>query len=65
MIRHVVMWKRENPAHATEFKARLDACCDLVPGTLAFEVGIRGGACEANVDVVLTEPSTPPLHSPR
>ena len=53
MIRHVVMWKLKNPADATEFKARLDLCSHLVPGTVEFEVGIRSDAREANVDVVL------------
>jgi quinol monooxygenase YgiN len=53
MIRHVVMWKLKNPADAAEFKARLDACCNLVPGMLEFEVGIRSEPLDANVDVVL------------
>jgi quinol monooxygenase YgiN len=53
MIRHVVMWKLNNPADAPRFKALLDGCAQLVPGTLEFEVGIRHEWLEANVDVLL------------
>ncbi|WP_428423834.1 Dabb family protein [Methylibium sp.] len=53
MIRHIVIWTLEDPADAPRFKALLDSCADLVPGMLAFEVGIRAPGLEANADVVL------------
>lgn len=53
MIRHVVIWTLKNPADAPHFKALLDSCAALVPGTLGFEVGIRSDGLEANADVVL------------
>lgn len=53
MIGHVVMWSLKDPADAPAFKAALDTCADLVPGTLAFEVGIRADGLEASCDVVL------------
>jgi quinol monooxygenase YgiN len=53
MIRHVVMWTLNDPADAPRFKALLDSCAQLVPGTLEFEVGIRHEGLEANVDVLL------------
>lgn len=53
MIGHVVMWSLKDPADAPAFKAALDRCADLVPGTLAFEVGIRADDLEATCDVVL------------
>jgi quinol monooxygenase YgiN len=53
MIGHVVMWSLKDPADAAEFKAALDRCADLVPGTLDFQVGIRADGLEASCDVVL------------
>ena len=53
MIRHTVMWKLHDPRDAARFKALRDSCATLVPGMEQFEVGIRGEALEANVDVVL------------
>jgi len=53
MIRHVVMWTMRHPADAARFKSLLDTCHGLVPGMMQFEVGIREGAMEANVDVIL------------
>lgn len=53
MIRHVVMWKLKDPVDAPRFKALLDSCAGLVPGIAQFEVGIRTGGLDANVDVVL------------
>lgn len=53
MIGHVVMWTLKDPADAPVFKAALERCADLVPGTLAFEVGIRTDGLEASCDVVL------------
>lgn len=53
MIRHVVMWTLKDAADAPRFKALLDSCAALVPGTLQFEVGIRERGLEASADVVL------------
>ena len=53
MIHHVVIWTLKDPADAPRFKALLDSCSDLVPGMLAFDVGIRTPGLEANADVVL------------
>ena len=53
MIRHVVMWTLRDPADAPRFKALLDSCRGLVPGMLAFEVGIRSEGLEASCDVIL------------
>jgi quinol monooxygenase YgiN len=53
MIKHVVMWKLNDPADAAQFKAKLDSCSALVPGMHAFEVAIAQDGLEANVDVVL------------
>ena len=53
MIHHIVLWTLKNPADAARFKALLDSCAAVVPGILAFEVGIRSEGLEANVDVVL------------
>lgn len=53
-LHHVVMWKLKDPARAEEFQRLLLSCRDLVPGMLAFDVGIRQAGLEANVDVVLT-----------
>ena len=53
MIHHIVLWTLKDPNDAPRFKALLDGCADLVPGMLAFEVGIRVPQLEANVDVVL------------
>jgi hypothetical protein len=53
MIKHIVMWKLKNPAHAAQFKARLDSCRGLVPGMHEFEVAVRAPGLEANCDVVL------------
>ena len=41
MIHHIVQWTLKDPADAPRFKALLDGCAGLVPGMLAFEVGIR------------------------
>jgi quinol monooxygenase YgiN len=53
MIRHIVMWTLNDVADAARFKALLDTCANLVPGTHQFEVGIRAEGLDANVDVVL------------
>lgn len=53
MIKHIVIWTLKNPADAPEMKALLESCKAVVPGIVAFEVGIRSDALEANADVVL------------
>ncbi|WP_119157568.1 Dabb family protein [Caldimonas tepidiphila] len=53
MIRHIVMWKLRDPAEAPRFKELLDGCRGIVPGMLEFDVGLRTGGLEANMDVVL------------
>lgn len=53
MIRHVVVWTLHRAEDALAFKALLDGCAQLVPGTVAFEVGVRSAGLEANADVVL------------
>jgi quinol monooxygenase YgiN len=50
---HVVMWTLRDPSAAPRFKQLLDSCKNLVPGMLAFDVGLRSGSLEANADVVL------------
>jgi len=52
-IRHVVMWKLNDPGDAPRFKALLDSCIGLVPGMLQFEVGLRTEGLDANADVLL------------
>ena len=54
VLHHIVMWKLKDPAQAAEFKRLLLTCHNLVPGMLAFDVGIREAELEANVDVVLS-----------
>ncbi len=54
VLHHIVMWKLKDPAQAAEFKRLLLTCRNLVPGMLAFDVGIREAELEANVDVVLS-----------
>ena len=58
MIRHIVMWSLHQPAEAPRFKALLDSCAAVVPGIVEFDVGIRRGGLEANVDVVLVSTFT-------
>ena len=52
-VRHIVIWKLLDPANAPRFKARLEECASLVPGTLEFQVGLRQPELESNADVVL------------
>ncbi len=47
------MWKLKDPDQAAQFQQLLLNCAGLVPGMLAFGVGIRHADHEANVDVVL------------
>ena len=60
MIKHIVMWKlkeqaegADRAANAAEMKRRLEACANLVPGTLKFEVALAQPGLEATYDVVL------------
>jgi quinol monooxygenase YgiN len=52
-LHHIVMWKLKDPDQAPVFRQLLLSCAELVPGMLAFDVGIRQADLEANVDVVL------------
>ena len=60
MIKHIVMWQLKDHAegadkatNALKMKALLDACADIVPGVLKFEVAIAQPGLEATYDVVL------------
>ena len=60
MIKHIVMWQLKDHAegadkisNAKKMKALLDACADIVPGVLKFEVAIAQPELEATYDVVL------------
>lgn len=53
MIKHIVMWTLKDPADALKMKALLESCRAVVPGIVAFEVGMRTEGLEANADVVL------------
>lgn len=53
MIKHIVMWKLKDQADAARFKAELEACRNVVSGIREFEVGLRTGGLEGNMDVVL------------
>jgi quinol monooxygenase YgiN len=60
MLKHIVMWKlkdqaegTDRAANAAEMKRRLDACANIVPGILKFEVTIAQPGLEATYDVVL------------
>ncbi len=60
MIKHIVMWQlkdhaegADKAANALKMKALLDACADIVPGVLKFEVAIAQPGLEATYDVVL------------
>ncbi len=60
MIKHIVMWQLKDHAegadkisNAKKMKALLDACADIVPGVLKFEVALAQPELEATYDVVL------------
>ena len=60
MIKHIVFWKlkdhaegQDRAANARKMKEMLDACADLVPGILTFEVALAQPDLEATYDVVL------------
>ncbi|MCC7702871.1 Dabb family protein [Janthinobacterium sp. GW460P] len=60
MIKHIVFWKLKDHAegadratNALKLKALLDACSDLVPGIVKFEVAVAQPGLEATYDIVL------------
>lgn len=60
MIKHIVMWKFKDQAEGADKAANLrrakellDACADIVPGTLAFEVALAQPGLEATYDLLL------------
>ncbi|MFL6709764.1 MAG: Dabb family protein [Massilia sp.] len=60
MLKHIVMWKlkdhaegADRAANAIEMKRRLDACANIVPGIITFEVSLAAPGLEATYDVVL------------
>ena len=60
MLKHIVIWKLKEQAegadravNAAKMKALLDACQDIVPGMLKFEVVLAQPGLEATSDVVL------------
>ncbi|MCG2584700.1 Dabb family protein [Massilia sp. TS11] len=60
MIKHIVMWKLKDEAEGADkatnmrkLKERLDACANIVPGILKFEVALAQPGLEATYDVVL------------
>jgi hypothetical protein len=59
-IKHIVMWKlkefaegADRATNAAELKRRLDACANIVPGILKFEVRLAEPGLEATYDAVL------------
>jgi hypothetical protein len=65
MLHHIVMWKikatadgASREANIAKAKALLDACAQLVPGTLRFEVATGGGDLECTYDLVLNSSFT-------
>ncbi len=60
MLKHIVMWKLKDFAEGADkatnariLKEKLDACNNLTPGILKFEVALASAALEATYDVVL------------
>ncbi len=60
MIKHIVMWKlkdfaegADRAANAVKMKEKLDACANLSPGTLKFEVALAQPGLEATYDLIL------------
>jgi hypothetical protein len=60
MIKHIVMWKLKDFAEGADratnaglMKQKLDACANLSPGTLKFEVALAQSGLEATYDVIL------------
>ena len=60
MLKHIVMWKLKDHAegadkasNACKMKELLEACADIVPGILKFEVALAQPGLEATYDIVL------------
>lgn len=60
MIKHIVMWKLKDTAEGADkatnaalMKQKLDACAQLSPGTLKFEVVLAQPGLEATYDIML------------
>ena len=60
MIKHIVMWKlkefaegADRATNAARMKEKLDACANLSPGTLKFEVSLAQSGLEATYDIIL------------
>ena len=60
MLKHIVMWKLKDQAEGADkatnlrkMKEQLDACANLVPGIVKFEVAIAQPGLEATYDAVL------------
>lgn len=60
MVKHIVMWQLKEHAegsdkavNAIKMKALLDACANVVPGVVKFEVAIAQPGYECTYDVVL------------
>jgi quinol monooxygenase YgiN len=60
MIKHIVLWKLKDQAeggdrlaNAAKMKSMLDACANLVPGILKFEVALAQPGLEATYDIIL------------
>ena len=60
MIKHIVTWKLKDfaegagkVANAVIMKQKLDACANIVPGILKFEVALAQPGLEATYDIVL------------
>ncbi|TAM02529.1 MAG: Dabb family protein [Paraburkholderia sp.] len=65
VIRHIVMWKlKESAEGATreenlvKFKALLEGCRNLVPGTLHLEVGLAQPGLASTFDIALVSDFT-------
>lgn len=60
MLKHIVMWQlkdhaegADKAANATKLKTLLDACANIVPDILKFEVAVAQPGLECTYDVVL------------
>lgn len=57
MIKHIVLWTfkagPDKAAQVARAKAMLQACAELAPGTVSFEVASVEDGLEANVDLAL------------
>jgi hypothetical protein len=65
LIRHIVMWKLKESAegatreeNVVKFKALLESCRNLVPGTLRLEVGIAEPGLPSTFDIALVSDFT-------